>query len=335
MKNKTVIAGIALLVAGLAAGYFIGLKVSSDNEVVVVTQGEKQKTDIKQTRLGKTKFTNPLLECDCTMPDELIATGYLKQDIADYIAKVIGEGRASHVSVYFRDLNNGPWLGLGEQENFTPASLLKVPMMIAALKKAEGNPLFLQKKIRCTEPKENEYGPNVNDSVTLIIGKFYTVEELIRQMIRHSDNRALQFLMQEVGMKAYEQVFLDMQVISPVDQSNDNVISVKEYSSFFRILYNASYLNKELSEKALKILSESSFRIGLTAQLPASVTVAHKYGERGFEGSGNVQLHDCGIVYSDKAPYLICVMTRGGKFKDLSSVIADVSAMVFRSVNAQ
>ena len=45
------------------------------------------------------------------------------------------------------------------------------------------------------------------------------------------------------------------------------------------------------------------------------------------------QLHDCGIVYYPKHPYLLCVMTRGDSFEYLDDTIRDISHLVYQEVN--
>jgi hypothetical protein len=67
----------------------------------------------------------------------------------------------------------------------------------------------------------------------------------------------------------------------------------------------------------------------------ANIPVAHKFGERtGFAG-GVKQLHDCGIVYYPKNPYLLCIMTRGTDFTKLESTIAAVSKMVYQEFDSR
>ncbi len=48
-----------------------------------------------------------------------------KDRVNELVEGMLSAGRASHISVYFRDLNNGPWFGINEKEEFSPASLLK------------------------------------------------------------------------------------------------------------------------------------------------------------------------------------------------------------------
>ncbi|MHB8709527.1 MAG: serine hydrolase, partial [Desulfuromonadales bacterium] len=73
---------------------------------------------------------------------------------------------------------------------------------------------------------------------------------------------------------------------------------------------------------------------GLTAGLPKSIEVAHKFGERG-DLAGAMQLHDCGVIYHPDTPYLLCVMTRGDQHNQMTAAIAETSRMVYDEVTTQ
>jgi hypothetical protein len=120
----------------------------------------------------------------------------------------------------------------------------------------------------------------------------------------------------------------------PPSTSGGDEHSVLTYAAFFRILYNGTYLSKEMSDLALEQLAASEFRAGLRAGVPEIVPVAHKFGERS-DASGMKQLHDCGIVYYTRHPYLLCVMTRGADFAALADAIATISRTVFEEIDAQ
>jgi beta-lactamase class A len=108
-------------------------------------------------------------------------------------------------------------------------------------------------------------------------------------------------------------------------------MSVKQYSSLYRVLFNASYLSKEYSQKALEILSKSEFKDGIVDGIPQSMTIAHKFGERHYS-TGVDQLHDCGIIYYPYHPYLLCIMTKGTDFKQQSKTIRDISDKIYKEM---
>jgi beta-lactamase class A len=110
---------------------------------------------------------------------------------------------------------------------------------------------------------------------------------------------------------------------------------VKGYSSIFRLLYNSSFLDTENSEKLLATLSESSFNQGLRQGVPENIKISHKFGEREITKTGEKQLHDCGIIYYPTNPYLLCVMTKGKDFKELTRIIGHISSEVYKEFDSR
>jgi beta-lactamase class A len=279
-------------------------------------------------------FINPLLEC------ENAASSLDRRELEPFggeFARMVAAARAAHsvahVSVYFRDLNNGPWFGVNEQELFTPASLLKVPLLMAWMEIAEGRPDAMGWKFdyRPGQPDLNE-GEYFKPANPIVPGRSYTVRELLWHLIAQSDNNAWRLLNEQTDQMLLFRILQDLD-IEPGTLLGDDQTPVKTYATFFRLLYNASYLSRASSEAALELLSESEFRGGLPGDLPAEIRVAHKHGERNLQGpKEGRQLHDCGIVYHPRRPYLLCVMTRGGEPADLLGAIRQISGGVYREV---
>jgi hypothetical protein len=132
-----------------------------------------------------------------------------------------------------------------------------------------------------------------------------------------------------------DEVYALLRMQAPRAPGDDQYLSVQTYASFFRILYNATYLGREHSEWALTLLAASTWRDGLVGGVPAGVEVAHKFGEKSDPRDGTVQLHDCGIVYHPANPYLLCVMSSGPDFAVLDDAIVAVSRLVWQEVEAQ
>lgn len=282
------------------------------------------------------KFINPLLECELYPDGDNTELKPFRYKIDDLINQKMKGGYITHVSMYFRDLNNGPWIGVNEKENFSPASLLKVPIMMSYLKEAETHPEILTKKI-LFEPssEEGQFSQVVTPPDALEKGKEYTSENLLFRMIAYSDNAADRMLFYNINQDALNRTYQDLSIDVPNVRKPEDFMNVKTYASFFRMLYNASYLNRTMSEKALEILSKSTYTNGLAKGIPVQVAVAHKFGERFLEDGRIKQLHDCGIIYYPNYPYLLCVMTRGKDFKSLETTIADISSLVYKEVEGQ
>lgn len=286
---------------------------------------------------GDYKFINPLLECDSNNISKDKNLDFIKNKLELFINEQIKKNPdLSFASVYYRDLNNGPWIGINEKELFSPASLIKVPLLITYYKLAENDPSFLNNKITNTEifnPKDQ----NIIPEVTLSQNQEYTVSELLDRMIIYSDNQAYDLLLNNIDnrelIKTYNNLGVDISL--GFENPNGNILSVKQYASFFRILFNASYLNKNMSEKALRLLSQVKYNRALTAGVPSNMSVAHKFGERQYVATGEKQLHDCGIIYLPNKPYLLCIMTRGKNISKEENFISQISSIVYQNLSSQ
>lgn len=173
-------------------------------------------------------------------------------------------------------------------------------------------------------------------------GTFYSIDELIQAMALYSDNQATKFLYDEVVPHLNREIKLnprtqgfnsDVAHLNSMMDKNMETLSTKNYASYFRVLFNASLLNRSNSEHVLKLLSHAEFREGLVAGVPEGVTVAHKFGESGT--LEKPQLHDCGIIYHPLRPYILCVMTQGKDSKKLQRAISEISKETYKQVNEQ
>jgi beta-lactamase class A len=287
-------------------------------------------------REGGHRLTNPLIECDqgrdLIQSDELDRFERKIEAHAKEAARLPG---VEAVSVYFRELNDGDWFVVGEREMYTPASLRKVPMMIAALREVEEAPELLGRTLPFRLQRDYNLEQTFKPSQTMVPGKEYVIGDLIRRMIIYSDNNAFMLLGGAVAPAEINRVYALLDLPGGPEGSPGEFKSILTYASFFRILYNASYLGADLSEMALGLLEQTEFRNGLVEGVPATVPVAHKFGEYRDDTIGKVQLHDCGIVYVPQHPYLLCVMTRGSSFEYLDDAIASTSRMVYEQVSGQ
>jgi len=206
--------------------------------------------------------------------------------------------------------------------------------MIAYYKIAQSNPSILDQELLNTKNYNSEK-QNYPPEITLAPQQKYTINHLINQMIIYSDNLAYDLLNDNLDTPTLVSVYSDLgvDISKGFTDPGGNILSVKSYAAFFRILYNASYLNDEYSEKALQLLSQSKFHRGLVAGMPSTIRTAHKFGERYYLATGQKQLHDCGIVYLPHKPYLLCIMTQGDNFDNLTATIKDISSTVYHSLN--
>lgn len=320
-RNKMILIAAGTLVLGFLFGFFF----PRSSEVGQAT-GE--------WRLGSSSLTNPLLECD--LGEEALSSKKIDftSDLKDFVENLKNEMNIEDISVYYRDLNNGPVFGINQEESFAPASLLKIPLLIAYLRWAEDDPSVLEEQILFENPVDVGYQQEFAPSVPLVPGTTYTARELLEQMITYSDNQALFLLFNEIPQQYQEELYTLLGVDASLITDPLGRLTVKQYSIFFRILFNASFLSRTNSEYALKLLTDTSFVDGLRASVPESIPIAHKFGERKTRADLQ-QFHDCGIVYYPGHPYLICVMTRGNDVTALIDAIRETSRFVYEEIDEQ
>lgn len=289
-----------------------------------------EQTAERTARRTAFRFIDPLLDCQQAETRQEVRP--FRRELERLAEAARSGGGATHLSVYFRDLHNGAWVGINEKEEFLPASLLKVPLMMAVFHAEEERTGVLSEVLTVPADVPASAPQRYSKSSDLVAGSTHTVIDLVSAMARDSDNAALWTLLRRFGGAGIHEVYEDLGVLTPVDGVPDH-LRVKDYASIFRLLYNASYLSRHASERALYELTQSNFGLGIVSPLPKDVKVAHKYGERDL--GGEKQLHDCGIVYYPKQPYILCVMTRGPKWEGLADTIQKVSGLVYREISTQ
>ena len=166
-------------------------------------------------------------------------------------------------------------------------------------------------------------------------GEKYTIRELVERMIKYSDNEAsssLQYLLN----KKYPDFLNSLQDEINVDYSG--TISLKDYSNMFRMLYNASYLNRRNSEEALDLLTKSEYREGIVKAIPEHISVASKFGFYDPLPNSNEEyrFNQCAIVYHPERPYLLCLSIASKTIPDFQSSIetaTSLSSVIFNWVD--
>ncbi|MEK7643649.1 MAG: serine hydrolase [Patescibacteria group bacterium] len=298
-----------------------------------ITYGSELKTArgrIIRQGITPSGLVNPLLGCEIGDQDDFQELKLIKENLEKKIHDLEATNSVSNASLYLRTLNNGRWLGVNEDALYAPASMLKVIIMISYFKQAENNPALLTKQVIYTSI-DNDPEINVGEKERLTTGNKYSIDKLIEHMIAYSDNAALNALLDSSDPAKLEETFTTLNLALPKNTDVLDDISAKQYSAVFRTLYSASYLNTDMSEKALRLLSKTTFQIGIPAQLPTDISVAHKFGIRKVNQS--TELHDCGIIYYPEHPYFLCIMTKGANIQKQALAIQELSKLTYTELD--
>lgn len=310
----------AVSVLALGVGWLAGTATAPES------RGEVERSSLEVHRL-----TSPFLECPGVMDADLSLVE-AKRAVSGFIIQARERDPSLQVSMYARDLNNGPWVGIDEAMPFVSASLAKVPVMIYQLALAEGDSSFLEREVIFRGSESMDSG-GVPEGQRMRAGEAYRVSDLLLRMIAFSDNDARALLMEGVppaAVNAMTRTFhADMSL-----EGGQWVTSARSYAALFRILYNATFLGRAMSEYALSLLSQSHYQGALRRFIPEGVTIASKYGyfRNGSAGHEQRQFHECGIVYEPGHPYLLCVMTRSdlASQEELAEIVANVSRIIWQ-----
>lgn len=170
-----------------------------------------------------------------------------------------------------------------------------------------------------------------------MIGKKESIRSLVDEMITYSGNLATNLLIEKVGADNTQKFMeslgaKDIQVLRGVEDikayraGKNNTTTAKDLSIIFKSILSGDEWEKSSREDMLNILLDQKFKKKIPAGLPAEVKVAHK------TGSITKIDHDAGIIFpSDKAPYILVVLTKGFENHDeAQDCIADISRMVYQ-----
>ncbi|MCX6787150.1 MAG: class A beta-lactamase-related serine hydrolase [Candidatus Kaiserbacteria bacterium] len=225
-----------------------------------------------------------------------------------------------NVSLYFEALNTGANISVNKDAEFFPASLIKVPLIMAVAKKIERGEWEWSTELQLTEADKNKEFGTLWQQQT---GTRFTIEELVKQVLISSDNTAYFILLNNLDPDELLKVQNHLGLVDFI--SSDLEISAKKYAPILRSLFSATYLSVENSEKILEWMSESSFNDYLAGGMPPTTKFSHKIG---VEDEKKAYL-DAGIVYLSSRPYILIVMVKNYDANKADAIMHDVSQRVY------
>lgn len=227
------------------------------------------------------------------------------------------------ISIYFEYQPTGSNISINKDAEFFPASLFKVPVAMAAIKKIDkGEWKWNNKLVLMATDKDDKFGTLYKEPT----GSVFTIEELVRRSLVDSDNTAHFILLRNLEPTEINDVYTHIGLVGFLE--TDGSISAKRYSVILRALYNSSYLTEENSQKIISFLAEEEFKEYLGSGLPEDVVFAHKIG---VDINKKIYL-DSGIIYLDSRPYLLIVMTKSKTEEQARDTMKDISEKAFNYV---
>jgi beta-lactamase class A len=215
------------------------------------------------------------------------------------------------LGVYVLDLTNGHTLALNADEVFPTASTIKIAILAELFHQAQLAKLNLN-DVYTLKSSDLVGGSGIASVLTPGTTKL-TLRDVAALMISLSDNSLTNVLIDRVGMDnvnslldslglTHTRLRRKMMDIKAASEGRENISTPREMAQLLEALYEGKVLNKQFTEDFFNLLSVKKESY-IPRLLPEDLRIANKPGE--LEGVRN----DCGIVFTGKRPFALCVMT--------------------------
>ncbi|MDB5186318.1 MAG: hypothetical protein JWL85_841 [Candidatus Saccharibacteria bacterium] len=236
------------------------------------------------------------------------------------------------MSVYFEYLSTGQHVSVNGSNTYLAASLIKLPLIMQLYKDEELGKIDTGKIV---EVRPEALNKSYGDLWKKGAGHKLTLDETAELTIVKSDNTAAQTVVLNI-----EDVYTKIDILLEQLHIKDEVIpmggpvktNAKAYATFMRCLYESCYLSKEHSQKILGYMTRTEVS-ALRKGVPSGVTVADKFGVFQVK-EGGITFDDCGIIYSPKGDYTLCIMGSGMN-RDVRREETEISKIVYGNVQNQ
>ena len=213
------------------------------------------------------------------------------------------------------------------------ASIIKIPVMVEVFRQMSQGTIGLNDLLHLQRgDRDNGWG----DLAEARAGTPYSVSKLMWLMITESDNTATNMLIRLVGRAHINTTMADMGLVSTqvadYIRSSGNIRALRtsplDMMRLLESIAREQVIDTWSSREMVNILSGQHHNGLLPQPLPSGLQIAHK------TGTLSDTLNDVGIVYLDREPYVIAVMTTN--LPSLNSgrrFIRSVSRLAYNALN--
>jgi len=237
------------------------------------------------------------------------------------------------VGVAVEDLTSDYALFWQPDEVFAQASTIKVAVLAELYRQAQEGKLKLT-DLYTVQKSDLVQDSDIMNGLTPGITRI-TLRDLATMMVAVSDNSATNVLIDRVGMEnvnallgslGLKQTRLrrKMMDLKAAGEGRENISTPREMMTLLEQLYQGKILNKEMAADFFTVLGTHKDS-WILRDLPEGLRVADKPGS--LEGVRN----DCGVVFVERRPYVLCVMTAYLRSeRDGEEAISKISLAAYR-----
>lgn len=204
---------------------------------------------------------------------------------------------------------------LQSDQPVSSASIIKIPIMIEALKQIDAGTLRLTDEVSLHDT--NIVG-GTGVLCHLSSQKNWTISDLITLMVVSSDNSATNQLIDKLGISSinhtmrslgcfHSTLMRKMMDRDAVRIGKDNLMSANDIATLLKELLDGRILSKQSREWGSSVLLKQQFKDKFPSKIKSLTFdhLAHKTGELpGIE-------HDVGILYTSQGPVIYAFLTAG------------------------
>ena len=225
-------------------------------------------------------------------------------------------------SLYIEDLVTGKTYTYNPNQKIYAASVYKMPVAVTILNEIEKGNLSLTTELTYTQ-QDFEGGTGVLSGNRF--GTLFSVEQLLTNLIDHSDNVAQNILLHRVS-KAQIGALINQVNGTPSGSSfaGENIAASAEVATFIKNIYKGDTLTQENKNLLFSEMKETDFDDRISAHLKEGLSFAHKIGNWGDTNSW----HDCGIVFGTQDKFVVCVMSQGTTFETFLEIGKDTAEFI-------
>ncbi|MBI2070755.1 MAG: serine hydrolase [Elusimicrobia bacterium] len=237
------------------------------------------------------------------------------------------------VGVYLKDLNSDRIWSHQPDQLMPSASLIKVPIMAAVLKKVEEGEISLEENLTVTRKTRAGGSGRLKWARA---GSKFTVAELLYYLITESDNTAMRLLIARLGLDYFQNAFSELGLLATNIENEglklssrpvlkENYTTAREMAELLEKIYEGQLVTKESSGIMLELMKHLKHRERLARTLPSGWQIAHKTGLL------RRACHDAGIVFSPSGDYVLVVLTwKGPDYRTAKRYISYLGQVTYR-----
>ncbi|NDI33265.1 serine hydrolase [Chengkuizengella sediminis] len=223
-----------------------------------------------------------------------------------------------NIAFYYENLVTGTSMSYQKEKVYAGASTIKLPLAVYIYQEAANGNLNLDQKLTYSIYHYYE-GSGVIQFQPF--GTQYTIRELVKKMVVHSDNVAYIMLTEKMGRANFIS-FLKEIGGKNVFPNGYNRLSAEDLATYAKSLNEFIDEHELLGQELLDVFVYTDYNDTIPAGV-SELNVAHKVGYLPLE----LVYHDVGIVY-DEQPYILVIMTKGIPYEKVRGVIAQTTKKI-------